>query len=52
MDKLGYGRKALNSTLVEKTWWGVLRNQELLSNDWLKGTGVLVGIEERPPGHN
>ena len=23
-DKLRYGRKALNSTLVEKTWWGVL----------------------------
>ena len=51
-DKLRYGRKTLNSTLVEKTWWGVLRNQELLSDDWLKGTGVLVGIGERPPGRN
>ena len=51
-DKLQYGRKALNSTLVEKTWWGVLRNQELLSDDWLKGTGVLVGIGDRPPGRN
>jgi len=51
-DKLRYGRKALNSTLVEKTWWGVLRDQELLSDDWLKGTGVLVGIGDRPPGRN
>jgi hypothetical protein len=41
-DKSHYGSKALKSTLpvVERTWWGVLRNQELLNDDWLKGTGV------------
>ena len=51
-DKVRYGNKALKPTLVEKTWWGVLRNQDLLPDDWLKGTGVLVGIGERPPGRN
>jgi len=51
-DKYRYGSKALKSTLVEKTWWGVLQNQELLNDDWLKGTGVLVGIGDRPPGRN
>jgi hypothetical protein len=51
-DKVRYGRKALKSTLVAKTWWGVLRNQELLNDDWLKGTRVLVGIGDRPPGRN
>ena len=51
-DKARYGRRALKSTLVAKTWWGVLRNQELLDDDWLKGTGVLVGIGDRPPGRN
>jgi len=44
MEKSHYGSKALKSMLVEKTWWGVLRNQELLNDDWLKGTRVLVGI--------
>jgi len=43
-DKYCYRSKALKSTLVEKTWWGVLQNQELLNDDWLKGIGVLVGI--------
>jgi len=44
-DKYRYGPKALKPKLVEKTWWGVLRNQESLQDDWLKmGTEVLVGI--------
>lgn len=52
-DSVRYGNRALKATLVEKTWWGVLRNQESLQDDWLqKGTGVLVGIGEHPPGRN
>jgi ribonuclease HI len=44
-DKYRYGSRALEPKLVEKTWWGVLRDQESLQEDWLKmGTGVLVGI--------
>ena len=44
-DTTRYGKKALNTKLVEKAWWGVLRNQENLPEDWLKmGTEVLVGI--------
>ena len=52
-DKLRYGQKALKPKLVEKTWWGVLRDQEFLQDDWLRmGTGALVGIGDRPPGRN
>ncbi|KAF9555220.1 hypothetical protein CPC08DRAFT_744282 [Agrocybe pediades] len=40
--------------LVETTWWGVLRKQEDLPDDWATNptTEVLVGREERPPGRN
>ena len=52
-DRSKYGKKALKAKLVEKTWWGILRDQESLQDDWLKmGAGVLVGIGERPPGRN
>jgi hypothetical protein len=52
-NKSIYGHKALKPKLVEKTWWGILQNQESLSDDWLRmGTGVLVGISDRPPGQN
>jgi hypothetical protein len=52
-DKFRYGRKALKRKLVEETWWGVLRDQESLQDDWLRvGTEVLVGIGDRPPGRN
>ena len=52
-DKLRYGQKALKLKLVEKTWWGVLQDQESLQDDWLRmGTGVLVGIGDRLPGRN
>ncbi|KAF9561171.1 hypothetical protein CPC08DRAFT_802184, partial [Agrocybe pediades] len=49
-----YGKKALRVTLVESTWWEVLRNQRDLPDDWATNptTEVLVGIEERPPGRN
>jgi len=51
-DKRKYGKKAIRPSLVEKTWWGVLRNQESLPDNWLFTTGVIVGIGERPPGRN
>ena len=45
-NKPRYGQKALKPKLVERTWWGVLQNQESLQDDWLKkGTEVLVGID-------
>ena len=51
-NKHKYGKKALRPSLVEKTWWGVLRNQGNLPENWLSTTGVIVGIGERPPGRN
>jgi len=51
-NKHKYGKKALRPSLVERTWWGVLRNQENLPENWLATTGVIVGIGERPPGRN
>ncbi|KIJ09911.1 hypothetical protein PAXINDRAFT_164334 [Paxillus involutus ATCC 200175] len=39
--------------LVLKTWSGVLMNEHDLPNDWIRQTGVLVGIApQRPPGRN
>ena len=53
MNKAKYGLRALKPQLVEKTWWGILRDQESLLDDWLRtGTGVLVGIGDRLPGRN
>lgn len=41
-----YGKKALNKTLVERTWEGTLRNEDNLPPDWSRGKAeVLVGIE-------
>ncbi|KAF9540733.1 hypothetical protein CPC08DRAFT_650795, partial [Agrocybe pediades] len=53
-DKMRYGKKALKVQLVETTWWGILRKQGDLPDDWATNptTEVLVGIEERPPGRN
>ena len=43
-DSTRYGKKALKAKLIEKTWWGVLQDQENLPEDWLKmGAEVLVG---------
>ena len=40
-----YGKKALKVKLVEKTWSGVLRDEEALPATWSTGsTEVLVGI--------
>jgi hypothetical protein len=52
-DTTRYGKKALKAKLVEKTWWGVLRNQENLPEDWLKmGAEVLVGRGRHTSQHN
>jgi hypothetical protein len=45
-----FGSKALNSRLVEKTWWAVLHDQDQLQGDWINNTRVLVGIGACPPG--
>jgi len=42
----------IRTSLVTKTWWGVLRNQEDLPEIWLLNTEVLVGIGGRPLGRN
>jgi ribonuclease HI len=39
-----YGRKALKSSLVKKTWKKTLRNERALAKDWPSTVGVLVGV--------
>jgi ribonuclease HI len=39
-----YGRKALKSSLVKKTWKKTLRNERTLAKDWPSTVGVLVGV--------
>lgn len=40
-----YESKALDATKVQRTWSGVLRNEDSLpSGGWLRTSGVLVGI--------
>jgi len=51
-NRYRYGRKAICPSLVTQTWWGVLRNQEDLPENWLLNTEVLVGIGGHPPGRN
>jgi len=50
-DKRKYGKKALRPTLVDKTWWQVLKNKEDLPEDWIREYGVLVGIGSDHDGH-
>ncbi|KAF9234528.1 hypothetical protein BU15DRAFT_52534 [Melanogaster broomeanus] len=48
-----YGKKAIKPELVLKTWSGVLMDEHDLPDDWIRQTGVLVGIApRRPPGRN
>jgi len=51
-NKFCYGWKALSPHVVERTWHGVLKDQDQLPEDCIKSTGVLVGIGECPPGQN
>ncbi|KAI0686285.1 ribonuclease H-like protein, partial [Cytidiella melzeri] len=43
MTRKKYGKKALNKTLVLRTWSGTLRNEHNLPTDWIN-TGFLVGM--------
>jgi hypothetical protein len=49
-DKWRYGKKALRTKTVLDTWDEVLWDRTHLPNNWIKHTGVLVGIG--PPGRN
>jgi hypothetical protein len=52
-DPVRYGKKAIKPDLVLKTWSGVLMDEHNLPDDWIRQTGVLVGIApRRPPGRN
>ncbi|KAF9552782.1 hypothetical protein CPC08DRAFT_789248, partial [Agrocybe pediades] len=51
-DQRRYGKKALKKSIIENTWWPVLKGRRALQDDWTTDTGVLVGINERPPGRN
>ncbi|KAJ7302897.1 hypothetical protein DFH08DRAFT_614223, partial [Mycena albidolilacea] len=39
-----YGRKALKSSLVKKTWQKMLQNERTLAKDWPSTVRVLVGV--------
>ena len=47
-----FGSKALDSRVVERTWWAILQDRDQLQGNWTRNTGVLVGIGARPPGRN
>jgi len=52
-NNVRYGRKALNPEMVERTWNNVLCDERGLPDNWVSGSGVLVGMRmERPPGRN
>ena len=39
-----YGKRALRQEVVLGTWRNVLENEKTLPKNWLRTTGVLVGI--------
>ncbi|KAF9471236.1 hypothetical protein BDN70DRAFT_909401 [Pholiota conissans] len=51
-NRARYGRSTISAAVVENTWWAVLLQRDNLPEDWVKSTGVLVGIGRRPPGRN
>jgi hypothetical protein len=44
MTNTRYGKKALDKSLVLRTWSGVLKDEASLPEDWIRQPGVLVGI--------
>ncbi|KAG1889238.1 hypothetical protein F4604DRAFT_1505893, partial [Suillus subluteus] len=44
-DTLRYGKKALRENLVLRTWSGVLLDEDDLPDNWIRQSGVLVGIK-------
>ncbi|KAF5376901.1 hypothetical protein D9615_007206 [Tricholomella constricta] len=52
-DNTRYGRKAVRSSLVKRTWETTLHNESDLPDNWYRTTGVLVGRGvARPRGRN
>ncbi|KAJ7624017.1 hypothetical protein B0H17DRAFT_1288729 [Mycena rosella] len=43
-NSMHYGKKSIKKVLVEKTWCRVLKDEDTLPKDWIRGTGVLVDI--------
>ncbi|EIN13957.1 hypothetical protein PUNSTDRAFT_59807 [Punctularia strigosozonata HHB-11173 SS5] len=44
-DRASFGAKAVNRDLVLETWSGTLQNENLLPEDWVGWSGVLVGMD-------
>ncbi|KAG1872258.1 hypothetical protein F4604DRAFT_1768278 [Suillus subluteus] len=52
-DSTRFGKKATKIDKVLKTWSGILLNEENLPDNWIRQSGVLVGMTSyRPPGRN
>ena len=49
MNSSKFGKRALDSKLVRRTWRGCLNNKEGLPNNWHRRKGVLVGILSAAP---
>jgi hypothetical protein len=48
-----FEKKAIPVQLVIDTWKGTLAEEQTLPNNWVRQSGVLVGIRSRrPPGRN
>ncbi|THU82291.1 hypothetical protein K435DRAFT_620544, partial [Dendrothele bispora CBS 962.96] len=45
MTNWKYGKKGVKPKVVKATWKGLLQVEDLLPDDWVTNTGVLVGIE-------
>lgn len=51
-NKRKFGKKAIRPGIVLQTWGGTLLNERNLPEDWLRQSGVLVGIPVWKPGRN
>lgn len=50
-DSMRYGKRATKIEVVLKTWSGLLKNEDNLPDNWIRQSGVLVGMmPRRPPG--
>ncbi|KAG1772990.1 hypothetical protein EV702DRAFT_1181209 [Suillus placidus] len=48
-NSMRYGKKASKIITVLKTWSGLLKNKDDLPHNWIRQTGVLVGMTPCPP---
>ena len=52
-NKSRYKKKVLEPRTILQTWDKVILNRENLPSNWIRQSGVLVGIRpQHPPGHN